>query len=80
MEEVSIITKEEQDFIINHIDNGKEFLQKEDWDKITRELDHLELMIGYIDNDFDKGINDTGRYIEKLIDKIALNEILKLEK
>ena len=74
-----ILTVEEQNFITQNIDNGKEYLQKEDWNKIIRELDALELQIGYIDNDFDKGINDTGRYIELLIDKIAYADFLILE-
>ncbi|MGN0748127.1 MAG: barstar family protein [Christensenellales bacterium] len=76
---ITLITVEEQNFITQNIDNGKEYLQKEDWNKIIRELDSLELQIGYIDNDFDKGINDTGRYIELLIDKIAYADFLILE-
>lgn len=78
-ENVTTLTKAEQEFITKNIKNGKELLLKEDWCEITKALDHLELMKGYIDNDFDKGINDTGRYIERLIDKIAFAEIIKLE-
>lgn len=73
------LTVEEQNFITQNIDNGKEYLQSEDWQEIIRNLDALELQIGYIDNDFDKGINDSGRYIERLIDKIAYADFIILE-
>lgn len=64
----------EINFIIDKLEKGKTYLEEKSWDNILDELDTLELDIGYIDNDFEKGINDTGRYIERLIDKIAYDE------
>jgi len=85
MEEVSIITKEEQDFIINHIDNGKELLQKKEWNEIINKLKFLEFLIGYTDVSGKITLNDTGLYIQKLIDKTnlivqELNSINKFKK
>lgn len=54
--------------------DGQIYIAKKDWNKIIRELDALELQVGYIENDFDKGINEIGRYIERLIDKIAYDD------
>lgn len=60
----------EIDFITNNLNNGAKLIQDKDWTGITDALDELELDIGYSDGDFND-VNDTGIYIERLIDKIA---------
>lgn len=67
------LKQSEVDFIINKLDKGKEYIEKKDWRSITEDLDGLELEIGYADSNFDR-INDIGRYIEHLIDKIVDDE------
>ena len=68
-----LLKQSEVDFIINKLDKGKEYIEKKDWRSITEDLDGLELEIGYADSNFDR-INDIGRYIEHLIDKIVDDE------
>lgn len=68
------LKQSEINFIIEKIKDGQIYIAKKDWNKIIRELDALELQVGYIENDFDKGINEIGRYIERLIDKIAYDD------
>lgn len=76
------LKQSEVDFIINKLDKGKEYIEKKDWRSITEDLDGLELEIGYADSNFDR-INDIGRYIEHLIDKIVddegNDEVLEIE-
>lgn len=67
------LKQSEVDFIIKKLDKGKEYIEKKDWRSITEDLDGLELEIGYADSNFDR-INDIGRYIEHLIDKIVDDE------
>ena len=65
----------EVEFIKNKVPNGEELLNQKDWNEIASRLDTLELDIGYIDNDpNNKPLNDIGRFIERLIDKIAYDE------
>ena len=76
------LKQSEVDFIIKKLDKGKEYIEKKDWRSITEDLDGLELEIGYADSNFDR-INDIGRYIEHLIDKIVddegNDEVLEIE-
>ena len=66
------LKQSEIDFIKKQLSKGEEYIQNKKWNTILDELDSLELDIGYIGN-FDR-INDMGRYIERLIDKIAYDE------
>lgn len=69
------LTKKEVAFIQDKIPTGKALLDNRDWDKILSLLDYLELDIGYINNDpNNQPLSDTGRFIEKLIDKIAYDD------
>ncbi len=76
------LKQSEINFIIDKLENGKIYLEEKSWDHILDELDTLELDIGYVDKDFNE-VNDTGIYIERLIDKIAYDEgddnILEIE-
>ena len=55
--------------------SGEVLLECRDWDEILSQLDFLELAIGYVNNDpNNQPLNDTGRFIERLIDKIAYDE------
>lgn len=69
------LTQKEVVFIKENIINGDALLKSRQWNDILDELDTLELDIGYIDNDpNNKPLNETGRFIERLIDKIAYDE------
>ena len=69
------LTKKEVSFIKEKVSLGEELLNNREWDKILSLLDYLELDIGYVNNDpNNKPLNDTGRFIERLIDKIAYDE------
>ncbi len=77
------LKQSEVDFIIQNLEKGKEYIETKNWRSITIDLDDLELDIGYAPkNDFNE-VNDTGRYIERLIDKICFDdgndEILEIE-
>ena len=76
------LKQSEIDFIAQKIDNGKKILECKKWNDILDKLGDLQLDIGYTDSTYDE-INDTGRYIERLIDKIAYDEgnddILEIE-
>ncbi len=67
------LKQSEIDFIEKKLSKGEEYIKNKQWNNILDELDSLELDIGYTDSSFDR-INDTGRYIERLIDKIAYDE------
>ena len=67
------LKQSEIDFIEKKLSKGEEYIKNKQWNNILDELDSLELDIGYPDSSFDR-INDTGRYIERLIDKIAYDE------
>lgn len=69
------LTKKEVDFIKENIENGNRLLEERQWKTILDLLDTLELDIGYVNNDpNNQPLNDTGRFIERLIDKIAYDE------
>ena len=69
------LTQKEVVFIKENIINGDALLKSRQWNDILDELDTLELDIGYIDNDpNNKPLNETRRFIERLIDKIAYDE------
>ena len=69
------LTKKEVDFIKENVENGDILLESRQWETILDLLDTLELDIGYVNNDpNNQPLNDTGRFIERLIDKIAYNE------
>ncbi|MBS5023284.1 MAG: hypothetical protein KH054_09030 [Firmicutes bacterium] len=74
---------QEIEFIKKNIPDGDKLLEEKDWSEIESRLDEYELVYGYIDNNFDKGINDNGRFAERLIDKIYYDEgnddILEIE-
>lgn len=78
------LKQSEINFIIEKLENGNKYIEEREWDSILDELDTLELDIGYENNDFNNDLNDTGVYIERLIDKIAYDEgnddILEIEK
>ena len=69
------LTQKEVDFIKGKIENGDKLLKNREWNEILDKLDTLELDIGYINNDFNNNpLNEVGRFIERLIDKIAYDE------
>ena len=69
------LTNKEVSFIKEKIPSGETLLNSRDWDEILSRLDFLELEIGYVNNDpNNQPLNDTGRFIEQLIDKIAYDE------
>lgn len=69
------LTQKEVDFIKENIEDGDRMLEERQWNAILDKLDTLELDIGYINNDpNNQPLNDTGRFIERLIDKIAYDE------
>lgn len=69
------LTKTEVSFIKEKVTSGETLLNKREWDKILSLLDYLELDIGYVNNDpNNQPLNDTGRFIERLIDKIAYDD------
>lgn len=69
------LTQKEVDFIKENIWDGDRLLEERQWNAILDKLDTLELDIGYINNDpNNKPLNETGRFIERLIDKIAYDE------
>ena len=69
------LSKTEYSFIKEKIPNGEVLLGERNWDKVLSSLDYLELEIGYVNNDpNNQPLNDTGRFIEKLIDKIAYDD------
>lgn len=69
------LSKKEIEFIKEKIPNGENLLNQKDWAEITSRLDYLELDIGYVNNDpNNQPINDTGRFIERLIDKIVYDD------
>ena len=69
------LTQREVDFIKENIENGDMLLESRQWNVILDKLDTLELDIGYINNDpNNQPLNDTGVFIERLIDKIAYDE------
>ena len=67
------LKQSEIDFIEKKLSKGEEYIKNKQWNNILDELDSLELDIGYADSNFDR-INDIGRYIEHLIDKIVDDE------
>ena len=69
-----ILTKKEVEFIKNKIDKGQELLENRNWELVLRKLDTLELNSGYVDGEPEKGLNETGQFIEDLIDKIAYDD------
>ena len=77
------LTKNEINFIKNKIAESDSLLTQENWREICSRLDDYVLENGYIDNDYEKGINDNGRFAERLIDKICYNqdekEVLEIE-
>lgn len=69
------LTKKEVSFIKEKIPDGEILLNIRDWNKILSSLDYLELDIGYVNNDpNNQPLNDTGVFIERLIDKIAYDD------
>lgn len=69
------LTKKEVTFIKENIENGNSLIEERQWKTILDLLDTLELDIGYINNDpNNQPLNETGRFIERLIDKIAYDE------
>ena len=69
------LTKKEVSFIKEKVDYGEALLNNREWDEILSLLDFLELDIGYVNNDpNNQPLNDTGRFIERLIDKIAYDD------
>lgn len=69
------LTRREVDFIKENIESGDILLEGRRWNAILDKLDTLELDIGYANNDpNNKPLNDTGVFIERLIDKIAYDD------
>ena len=69
------LTQREVDFIKENIENGDMLLESRQWNVILDKLDTLELDIGYVNNDPNsQPLNDTGVFIERLIDKIAYDD------
>ncbi len=69
------LTQKEVDFIKKNIKGGDKLLVERQWDTILDELDTLELDIGYVNNDpNNQPLNDTGVFIERLIDRIAYDD------
>ena len=69
------LTQREVDFIKENIENGDILLEGRQWNVILDKLDALELDIGYVNNDpNNQPLNDTGVFIERLIDKIAYDD------
>lgn len=69
------LTQGEVDFIKENIANGDILLESRQWNVILDKLDTLELDIGYVNNDpNNQPLNDTGVFIERLIDKIAYDD------
>lgn len=69
------LTQKEVDFIKENIKNGDMLLEGRQWNAILDKLDTLELDIGYVNNDpNNQPLNDTGVFIERLIDKIAYDD------
>ena len=69
------LSVKEVQFIKDKLPDGEKLLDQKDWYEIASRLDTLELDIGYINNDPNsQPLNDTGRFIERLIDKIAYDE------
>lgn len=69
------LTQREVDFIKENIENGDILLEGRQWNVILDKLDTLELDIGYVNNDpNNQPLNDTGVFIERLIDKIAYDD------
>lgn len=69
------LTQREVDFINENIENGDILLEGRQWNVILDKLDTLELDIGYVNNDpNNQPLNDTGVFIERLIDKIAYDD------
>ena len=69
------LTNKEVSFIKEKMPSGEALLECRDWDEILSQLDFLELAIGYVNNDpNNQPLNETGRFIERLIDKIAYDE------
>lgn len=69
------LTQREVDFIKENVENGDTLLEGRQWNAILDKLDTLELDIGYVNNDpNNQPLNDTGVFIEHLIDKIAYDD------
>ena len=69
------LIRKEVDFIKKNIENGDMLLESRQWNAILDKLDTLELDIGYVNNDpNNQPLNDTGVFIERLIDKIAYDD------
>ena len=69
------LTRREVDFIKENIESGDILLEGRQWNAILDKLDTLELDIGYVNNDpNNQPLNDTGVFIERLIDKIAYDD------
>lgn len=69
------LAQREVDFIKENIENGDILLEGRQWNVILDKLDTLELDIGYVNNDpNNQPLNDTGVFIERLIDKIAYDD------
>ena len=66
------LTLEEENFIREKIEGGADLLAAQDWDAILDALDSFELEYGYFS--WEKGLNDEGRFAERLIDKIAYSD------
>lgn len=67
------LLQSEINYIKKEVEGGEALLSRKDWCGIQEKLGDLQLDIGYTDSTYDR-INDTGRYIERLIDKIAYDE------
>ena len=63
------ILPEDRAFIETNLENGRELLEKQDMSEIMIALDLLELKKGY-DGSFEDGINDFGRQIERINDRL----------
>ena len=66
------LTLEEEKFIKEKIESGADLLAAQDWNAILDGLDTFEIKHGYIS--FEEGLNDEGRFAERLIDKIAYSD------
>lgn len=69
------LSKKEVQFIEERLPGGDVLLTQKNWVEIASRLDELELDIGYVNNDpNNQPLNDTGMFIERLIDKIAYDD------